>query len=180
MFNLEAETIQTSRLLLRRPQIEDADELFESVTSDATVVQLVGWPRHTDCETTRRVLGHADDSWREHGVGPFVVVDPKSQSLLGTTGLHLSGSGAASTGYVLARSAWGRGLASEALAAMVQLAARLGLREVTAFVHPQNLKSIRVLHKLDFELQCSERSEFFPNIDAGVSSPVLDYTRALQ
>ena len=110
MFNLEAETIQTSRLLLRRPQIEDADELFESVTSDATVVRLVGRPRHTDCETTRRVLAHADNSWREHGVGPFVVVDPKTQSLLGTTGLHLSGSGAASTGYVLARSAWGRGI----------------------------------------------------------------------
>jgi len=180
MSGLNLQEIRTERLLLRRPRLDDAQELFEAITSDALVVRLVGWPRHTDSEATLQVLVRSDDYWREHGVGPFVVVGSDSHSIIGTTGLSLTANNCASTGYVLARAAWGRGLASEALTEMVRLATRLDITELTAFVHPQNLKSIRVLDKLKFELRSTERTEHFPNVDGGVACSVLDYVRVLR
>ncbi len=173
------EVLSTSRLLLRRPRPGDAEELYAGVTSDALVARLVGWPRHTDVETTRRVLEGADAYWEANGIGPFVVLDASDRHIMGTTGLTRTGEREASTGYVLARTAWGQGFASEALAEMVRLASSMGIQRLSAFVHPENTKSVRVLKKANFELEATEREEHFPNLGAGITCAVLDYARAL-
>lgn len=54
--------------------------------------------------------------------------------------------------YRLARSAWGRGLATEAAGALVVHGLRtLGLPRLVAVTYPQNLASQRVLDKIGFE-----------------------------
>jgi RimJ/RimL family protein N-acetyltransferase len=54
--------------------------------------------------------------------------------------------------YRLARSAWGRGFATEAAGALVAHALRtVGLPRVVAVTYPENQASQRVLDKLGFE-----------------------------
>jgi ribosomal-protein-alanine N-acetyltransferase len=54
--------------------------------------------------------------------------------------------------YRLARSAWGRGIATEAAEALVAHAlGALGLPRVVAVTYPENRASQRVLDKLGFE-----------------------------
>lgn len=54
-------------------------------------------------------------------------------------------------GFRFARPFWGKGFATEAGAAWVSAAfERLGLDELGAFVHPENVVSLRVLEKLGF------------------------------
>ena len=62
---------------------------------------------------------------------------------------------------------WGRGYATEALIAMVQLASDLRIRRLYALCHPQNRASVRVLQKAGFEFEGTlRRHTVFPNVDS--------------
>ena len=62
--------------------------------------------------------------------------------------IHFAGRGEPEIKYALLRSAWGRGLATEAARALLGFAARtLGLQQVIATVDPDNHASQRVLAK---------------------------------
>ena len=53
-------------------------------------------------------------------------------------------------GYKIARPFWGRGLATEAAQEWVRRGFdELGLRRISAFIHPQNTASIRVVQKTE-------------------------------
>jgi RimJ/RimL family protein N-acetyltransferase len=97
------------------------------------------------------------DHWEQHGYGPFALESLEP----GLGGAFLGFAGVAHPTYLedvahlpelgwrLARSAWGRGLATEAaLAAREHAFATLGVPELISLVHPDNVRSQRVAHKL--------------------------------
>jgi RimJ/RimL family protein N-acetyltransferase len=87
----------------------------------------------------------------------------------------------ASTGYVLARDAWGLGYATEALRAMAELAARLGVRRLYALCHPGHPASQHVLDKCGFAREgLLRRHSEFPNLRPGEPADTLIYARVLE
>jgi RimJ/RimL family protein N-acetyltransferase len=125
---------------------------------------------HRSIEHTNGFLGFSDAQWQQSGVGPYLIELRNAGTAIGTTGLQLESAGStatltASTGYVLARNAWGQGFATEALAAMVSLAKALGIERLQAFCHPDHRASQRVLEKCAFmrEGVLPDRIEF-PNL----------------
>jgi ribosomal-protein-alanine N-acetyltransferase len=84
------------------------------------------------------------------------------------------------TGYVLARDAWGHGYATEALRAVVDVAANTSVRRLYALTHPDHSASWRVLEKCAFEREGLLRGHTeFPNLHPGEPSDVLCYARIL-
>jgi RimJ/RimL family protein N-acetyltransferase len=81
---------------------------------------------------------------------------------------------------VLAKDAWGLGYATEALAAVTELARRLGVPRLSAFCHPDHRPSFRVLEKCGFvrDPDWTTQAEF-PNLSRGVLQDVLRYERVL-
>jgi RimJ/RimL family protein N-acetyltransferase len=79
--------------------------------------------------------------------------------------------------YRLARRAWGRGLASEAAAALIAHAFReLGLPRLVAVTYPENLASQRVLEKLGFRREADAdykgvRVRYFVLTPSATASP---------
>jgi ribosomal-protein-alanine N-acetyltransferase len=147
--------IETTRLTLRRPHRTDADAIFQGFASDPEVTRYVGWPMHRSIDHTNSFLGFSEAQWQQSGVGPYLVELRDARTVIGTTGLQLESSEGtarrtASTGYVLARTAWGQGFATETLAAMVTLAKALGIARLQAFCHPDHRSSQRVLEKCAF------------------------------
>ena len=71
--------------------------------------------------------------------------------LAGTCGLGRRPSGAVELGYWIARDHWGRGLATEASRALVDIARMLGLKMLEGAHFTDNPASGRVLEKLGFE-----------------------------
>jgi RimJ/RimL family protein N-acetyltransferase len=97
-------------------------------------------------------------------------------TLLGGTGLGFETRQQASTGYVLAYDAWGFGYATEALGAMRDLGAQLGLERLYALCHPEHRASARVLEKCGFLSEGTLRGYAeFPNLAPGVAADVLCY-----
>lgn len=169
-------TMETDRLVLRRPLLEDAPNVFARYASDPAVTRFLGWRPHQTVDDSRLLLSCCDAEWAQFGVGCFLIQSREDGELVGSVSLRLFSPQQAATGYVLARDAWGRGYATEALHAMRNLALRLGVLRISAICHPEHRASWRVLQKCGFAREGVLRGHAqFPNIAPGVASDVLSY-----
>jgi RimJ/RimL family protein N-acetyltransferase len=175
------ELIETSRLQLRRPTADDAEAIVTRYASDREVTRYVGWPRHASVDDTRAFLAFSESLWGRWPAGPYLILSRDDGRLLGSTGLIFETPSRAATGYVLARDAWGRGFATEALGAMVDLAGKTGVLRLYALCHHAHRASARVLEKADFSREGTlRRYAEFPNLSPGAPQDVLCYSRILE
>jgi RimJ/RimL family protein N-acetyltransferase len=172
------DSFDTSRLTLRRPRSRDADAIFAGYASDPEVTRYLGWPRHRTVDDTRAFLAFSDSEWERWPAGPYLIFERGTERLLGGTGLAFEATFRAMTGYVIVREDWGRGYATEALSAMVDLAPRLGVVRLYALCHTDHLPSWRVLEKGGFEREGILRRAYeFPNLAPGEPQDVFCYSR---
>ena len=143
---------ETARLILRRPRLTDAPALFEFL-GDAEAMRYT----HVDASLRacrRRIALH---EWRRrrNGYAPWTVVAKASGQIIGWGGLYedpFDPGWGVEVGYFFHPAAWGRGYASELMAACTAIADEvLRVPEITAFAHPENGGSRRVLEKAGFE-----------------------------
>jgi diamine N-acetyltransferase len=173
------ERLFTPRLVLERPGSDDAEAIFD-YASDPVVTPYVAFPRHRSIDDARWFIGFSDAEWARAPAGPYVIRDRATNALIGSTGLVFETRFRAATGYVLGRDSWGRGYATEALGAMVDVARTLGVRRLLAHVHPEHTRSARVLEKSGFTLEGVWRlHDEFPNLTPGEPSDVVCYVRLL-
>ena len=175
-----SERVETERLVLRRPRPEDAEAIFERYASDAEATRLLSFPRHESIAATRTFLEWSEAEWTRWPGGPYLVESRDSGRLVGSTGLSFETPQRAATGYVLARDAWGRGYATEALRQVVTTARECGVRRLYALSHPENRASLRVLEKAGFACEGTlRRHAVFPNLVPGEPLDVLCYSIVL-
>ena len=87
---------------------------------------------------------------RRHGFGKWATVERATGDLIGYCGIEVYENGPdVELGFSFARSAWGRGYATEAARAWLEHGfTALGFTRVLALVQPANVASIRVLEKI--------------------------------
>jgi [ribosomal protein S5]-alanine N-acetyltransferase len=172
------ERIETARLVLRRPARSDAEAIFRRYSSDAEVTRYLSFPRHVSLDQTRAFLAWSETEWESWPAGPYLLESRTDGTLLGSTGLSFESPQRATTGYVLARDAWGQGYATEALGAIVATTERLGVRRLQALCHPEHRASWRVLEKCGFTREGTLRLYAeLPNLSPGEPSDLLCYSR---
>ena len=170
---------ESSRLLLTPPALTDARDIFARYASDEDVTRYLSWPRHRTVADSEAFVQSSLDEWSRCPAGPYLIRDRRDGSLIGSTGLYaVSEDACAMTGYVLAREVWGRGYATEALTAMLQIAALMGLEELSAFCHAEHKASIRVLEKCGFSRDAGVIPPMsFPNLPVAAPQSVVRYSR---
>jgi RimJ/RimL family protein N-acetyltransferase len=140
---------RTPRLLLRPGFPEDAPALASAIADEAIARNLasVPWPyRMRDAEA---FLASPRDP-----ILPSLLIFERgtgAPQLVGSCGLGRRPSGAVEMGYWIARASWGRGYATEACTALVEIARTLGLASLEGSHFLDNPGSARVLEKLGFE-----------------------------
>lgn len=148
--------LQTPRLSLREFMDGDA-EAIQVYAGDPEVTRCTSWGPNTP-EATAAVLA----GWlQEQRISPrtectLAIVRKEDGVLIGGTGFGMAdwNTGTANFGYVLRRSAWGEGYATEAGRAVSEWAlGELGLRRLMAHCEPANAASAHVLGKIGFERQ---------------------------
>ena len=175
------ERIETERLILRRPRLEDAEEVFARYASDAEVSRYLAWRLHRSPDTTRQFLQYSEDEWVRWPAGPYLIESRTDGGLLGGTGFAFETAYRASVGYVLAKDGWGRGLATEAMHAMVSVARGINLTRLYALCHVDHRASSRVLEKTGFTREGVLRRYLeFPNLSTDGPADVFCYALILK
>lgn len=169
-------TLRTSRLILRPPETDDAEAIFDGYARDPEVVRFLFWSPHARIGETREFLRTAARAWDGERRFPWVILrrSAPEDGPIGMIELRVSGH-AADVGYVLAREAWSRGYMTEALRAVVRAAlGTSGLRRISAYCHVDNRASIRVMEKVGMRREGVLRKyAVFPNRDPEPADCVL-------
>jgi RimJ/RimL family protein N-acetyltransferase len=141
---------RTKRLTLRPGWAEDAADLAQAIGHESVVTKLARapWPygeaEARDFLTQPRGPHEPRFVILEHG-------DALAPALVGGIGLTTDPDGARQLGYWLAPDAWGRGLATEAGHAVIDMARHaIGLKRLHAWHFLDNPASGKVLRKLGF------------------------------
>ena len=142
--------LTTPRLHLR-PFLLSDHEAIHVVYADPEVMRYVGHGAHRTLAETANALRIYGDVLAQRGYSFLAVTERATGALIGDGGLHpMGGVGPdVELGYTLARSAWGRGYATELGRALVEYAFTvLRVPRVVAQVEPANTASRNVLEKL--------------------------------
>ena len=139
--------IETERLLLRPPRIEDFDA-FAELQADAEAARFIGG-QVKRAEAWRRFLWQPG-AWLVQGFGMFGVVEKASGLWVGQIGPWKPDSWPGNEiGYSFHPRAWGKGYATEAgIAAIGWAFEHLGWDDIIHSIAPDNVPSQRVAQRL--------------------------------
>ncbi len=146
----------TPRMQLRPPTIGDFEELYAIIWSDPAVMRFV-----SDGQTRTRERAWAGyekmlATYSESRMGPLMLTETASGRLAGECGVMPAPGADAEIElfYTLGKDFWGRGLATEAVRAVLAYAMSpskdggLGLDRLIGITYPDNIPSQRVLSKI--------------------------------
>lgn len=159
---------ETDRLVIRRWRESDAASLY-ACASDSRVSELALWPRHTSQEMSLAVIR---DIFMPNP-HTFAIELKDTGEAVGCIGLVPSGDEhhtlepeEKEVGYWLAYELWGRGLATEALKALIEYCRQtLGLRSLLITTDARNEASQRVALKCGFR-----HTEDYTSVPDGIPS----------
>lgn len=151
-----APTLHTDRLTLRPLSLEDW-EAYAAAWADPRLTAFIGGQPRTRTESWGKFL-QGIGLWPLFGYGYWSFVDRESGTFVGNGGLASFErglpdlAGYPEAGWAFVPDAWGRGLATEAMAAILGWADEaLGRPEIRCIIDPGNTASQRVAAKLGFE-----------------------------
>jgi RimJ/RimL family protein N-acetyltransferase len=156
--------LETARLVLRLPRLDDADA-FADYLADPEVMRFLGGetvPREDAPSVVRKWLGR----WEANGLGPFAIERREDGRLVGRAGIVVwdtrewrnttvaeAGEHAQhELGWALMCAHWGNGYATEAALAVRDWARQeRGVGKLISLVNPDNVRSQRVAERLGAE-----------------------------
>lgn len=148
--------IETASLTLEPQLAAHAEQLF-AVLYDPAIYQYeneappsVAWLRARFARLESRQSADGQEHWLN-----WVIRLPASQ-LIGYVQATVHADGSADVAYVLCSAYWGRGLAGQAVQAMLgELSAQYPVRSFWAVLKRENQRSMRLLDRLGFALASS-------------------------
>jgi [ribosomal protein S5]-alanine N-acetyltransferase len=155
--------LATERLRLRAPLARDAVALL-GILGDPEVTRYHNMPTLVTLAEAQAALGWLQHRYAARDAIRWAIELGEHAEMIGTVGLlrfdfeHRR----AEVGYEMARRLWGRGLATEAVAAVIRYGfSVLGLHRIEAGVLPGNDASVRVIQKLGFREEGTRRDYLY-------------------
>ena len=151
---MNAPTIDTERLTLRAISMADW-EPYATMWADPRVTAFIGGePRPRDVAWPK--FGQAAGMWALLGYGNWAVTDRAGGAFLGVAGLSdfkrgiPDLEGVPEAGWAYAADSWGRGVASEALRAILSWADVAGIAETRCMIDFGNIASAKVAERCGY------------------------------
>jgi RimJ/RimL family protein N-acetyltransferase len=151
--------LRTDRLVLREFSLNDLDAAHR-YGSDEEVTRFTTWGPNSLSDTANyltEVVRRASTEPRTSFILAVVTLDGE---LIGAAHLKFIDTQRrqGELGYVLAKDSWGIGYATEVARCLITFGFdELGLDQITATCHPENLASARVLEKAGMHFECTLR-----------------------
>ena len=162
--------IETERLVLRLPEAGDVQPMFD-IHQDPEVMRFVGKPGTITVawRNVAMMIGH----WQMLGYGMWIIENRADGQVIGRAGLwNEAGGPGLELGWLVRRSAWGRGFATEASRAALDWAWRhLDTDHIISVIHAENAQSIRIAEKLGQRFEKREATKDQTVLTYGIDRP---------
>ncbi|WP_270504740.1 GNAT family N-acetyltransferase [Paraclostridium sordellii] len=148
--HIGTKTINTDRLVLRRFEINDANDMFKNWASDKEVSKFLAWDVHKDVIFTQLLLDSWISQYSDDRNYHWAIELKEIKEVIGDIKVfHLKDKHACcEIGYCLSREHWNKGFMSEALNAVIKyLFEEIGLNRIVAMHNTKNIASGKVMIK---------------------------------
>jgi len=139
--------LETNRLILRRPIMEDLDSLFVLYCDPAVTKYIPDAPRNHE-ETKEELEWFMNGHPKHPELGLWATIHKETGKFIGRCGLlpwAIEGQNEVEVAYSLAQDFWGQGLATEAAKGILQYGfERLHLSRLICLIDPANIASQKV------------------------------------
>ncbi|HVJ87746.1 MAG TPA: GNAT family protein [Caulifigura sp.] len=166
-------TLTAPRIVLRAFADADLPAMFDIYSDPETMAYFSITPIR-EMNQAAGILVHARQSFASRQVFPWAVADRWSGNLIGSCALLRPDwtNGRAEIGFVLNRSQWGRGLATEAVGRMLaHVFDEWNLRRLEADVDPRNARCRKLLERFGFREEGLLRERW--SVGGGVQDTVF-------
>ena len=153
--------LETGRLILRRWEEADAEELYQ-YAKDPAVGPIAGWPPHTSVGNSREIIRDVLTAPETYAVVLKETGKPVGSSgiMFGKNGNAPMGEQEAEIGYWIGVPYWGQGLIPEAVRELLRRCFEdLNCTAVWCGYYDGNLKSKRVQEKCGFRYHHTEKDK---------------------
>ena len=155
------QTIETSRLILRRACWEDAEPMFRNWASDPEVTKFLTWPAHSNIAVSEMVIGSWLQEYEKDSYYQWMIVPKELGEPIGSISVVRQNDRVeeAEIGYCIGRRWWHKGIVSEALTAVIKyLFEEVGMNRVAARHDPNNPHSGGVMRKCGMKYEGTHRA----------------------
>ncbi|MFJ8353630.1 GNAT family N-acetyltransferase [Bacillus paramycoides] len=148
---VEGKVMRTKRLSMRRPNLEDVDQLYNILKKEA-VGQWLAKSRGMSLDETKEYISQLILHWEQYNFGVWLLFKNETDQLLGHCGLRkVDETGETEIMYLLDPEHWGNGYAIEAVDATILYATEaMNLKRIIARVKIANENSKKLLRKQGF------------------------------
>jgi len=146
--------LETERLILK-PYIKNDFDAFTVLRSDENVMEYMWGGTLSVTEAQQQFDGYLK-AWVGMKYGMWAVFDRETGTYIGEAGYwQREDCEGLTLRYLLHKTWWGRGLASEAVNAVLDygFSAKVGIRKISALAYYKNTQSCRVLERAGLTLQ---------------------------
>lgn len=112
--------IRSKRLILRKPRIEDAKDIFDRYTQDPEVSRFVSWQTHQKLADSEAYMEQAIAAWSNGPHRPYAIELQQEPGIIGMIAARFFQDFLVNLGFTLARKHWNHGYMTEAVAAIIQ------------------------------------------------------------
>jgi RimJ/RimL family protein N-acetyltransferase len=143
-------TIDTPRLRLRSPEESDAVPFLEIHQDPEAAKYVLSGNPAVGPTTAWRVIAMLIGHWHLRGYGQWTVIERATEQVVGRVGLwNPEGWPGIELGWIIRRSRWNNGFATEAASAALEWAwANVKTDHIISMIQPGNTRSIRVAEKI--------------------------------
>ena len=155
------QTIETSRLILRRAVREDAEPMFRNWASDSDVTKFLTWPAHSNIAVSEIVIGSWLQEYEKESYYQWMIVLKELGEPIGSISAVRQNDRTeeAEIGYCIGIRWWHRGIMTEALAAVIRyFFTQVGMNRISARHDPNNPHSGSVMRKCGMKYEGTTRS----------------------
>ena len=155
------QTIETSRLILRRAVREDAEPMFRNWASDSDVTKFLTWPAHSNIAVSEIVIGSWLQEYEKESYYQWMIVLKELGEPIGSISAVRQNDRTeeAEIGYCIGIRWCHRGIMTEALAAVIRyFFTQVGMNRISARHDPNNPHSGSVMRKCGMKYEGTTRS----------------------
>jgi RimJ/RimL family protein N-acetyltransferase len=156
--------LETARLVLRKPRLDDVDRIASTYAKDPEVTRYILFRPDQTAFEIEAFLHKALAAWDRGSVATWGITIRETRALIGMIDLRIEAE--ANLGYVIDRPYWNLGLMTEAVRCVTHWAfTQEGIHRVWAVCEVNNAASARVLEKAGFvRMALLTKHLVFPNL----------------